>query len=176
MDSTLEALKKIDLSKVEIPRYIKAIRSQDDLDYAFQLQSALAKAEDIEIRVESPWVTVYTNDMSVVNLLSGLNEERVKYISIPPQGTVLEHNTVIMPKMPYDFRITLGKTIQNHSTFVEWAEKNAKVKLTKSSTKELHRNSSWGGTHFYVTGDNNLLMVKMHLGGSISKVERIIKA
>jgi hypothetical protein len=40
----------------------------------------------------------------------------------------------------------------------------------------LGKSRSWGGTHFYITGDNNLLMAKMHLAGAISKVERIIKA
>ena len=53
---------------------------------------------------------------------------------------------------------------------------NKKCKLTKSCTSALLRPRSWGGQHFYITGDNNLLMAKMHLGSSIAKVERIIKA
>jgi hypothetical protein len=70
----------------------------------------------------------------------------------------------------------LGKTTQEHSAFIQWAENNAKLKLTKTCKRELARDYSWGGTYFYVTGENNLLMTKMHLGGSINKVERIIKA
>lgn len=176
MVATLDGLKKIDINKLDANRYNKAIKTQEDLDYAFKLQKALSKADGIEIRVESPWISVYSNDKSFINALCKIDESKIKYVSVPPKGTSLEHNTVIMPKTPFEFRVTLGKTVQNHSTFVEWAEKNSKIKLTKSSIKELARPMSWGGTHFYVTGENNLLMVKMHLGGSISKVERIIKA
>jgi hypothetical protein len=68
----------------------------------------------------------------------------------------------------------MGATKQDYSSFVEWAENHPKVKLTKSCRRDLIRGKSWGGTHFYVTGDNNLLMTKMHLGGTISKVQRII--
>jgi capsular polysaccharide biosynthesis protein len=53
---------------------------------------------------------------------------------------------------------------------------NKKCKLTKSCIRELEKQRSWGGSHFYITGNNNLLLAKMHLGGSISKIERIIKA
>lgn len=81
-----------------------------------------------------------------------------------------------MPKINFDYKVTIGKTIQEHSAFIQWAEGNAKLKLTKSVKKELSKHRSWGGAYFYLTGDNNLLMAKMHLGGSINKVERIIKA
>jgi hypothetical protein len=151
------------------------ISNQDDLDYAFQLQKALSKMSDIYIRVESPWLSIYSNNLADISKLSKINVDQVKYISKPPDNTTLDAGTVVMPKMNYDFRITLGKTIQEHSTFVEWAESNKKLKLTKSCVKNLLKPRSWGGTHFYITGDNNLLMARMHLGGSISKVERIVK-
>ena len=151
------------------------ISNQDDLDYAFQLQKALSKMSDIDIRVESPWLSIYSNNLADISKLSKINVDQVKYISKPPDNTTLDAGTVVMPKMNYDFRITLGKTIQEHSTFVQWAESNKKLKLTKSCVKNLLKPRSWGGTHFYVTGDNNLLMARMHLGGSISKVERIVK-
>ena len=77
--------------------------------------------------------------------------------------------------MNYDFRITLGKTSHEHSAFIAWAESNSKVKLTKSCKLDLLKDRTWGGKHLYVTGDNNLLMVKMQLGDSIAKIERIIK-
>jgi hypothetical protein len=81
-----------------------------------------------------------------------------------------------MTKTNYDFKVTLGKTIKEYSAFIEWAETNKKLKLTKSCKSALNSNRSWGGTHFYVTGEKNLLLAKMHLGGSINKVERIVKS
>lgn len=184
MDSTLQSLKKIDLresvpskgSTTYYTSYRSGIKTQDDLDYAFKLQKQLKKLKDIDIRVETPHVSIYSNSKSDIDSLIKLSAEKVKYISIPPADSTLVEGTVIMPKMPYEYRVTLGKTTQNHDSFISWAENNAKLKLTKSCKRDLTKDRSWGGTYFYVTGDNNLLMTKMHLGGSINKVERIIKA
>jgi hypothetical protein len=80
-----------------------------------------------------------------------------------------------MPKMNYDYRVTLGKTTQEYQSFIEWAETSKKIKLTKSCKKDLQRLRTWGGTHFYISGENNLLLAKMHLSGAIAKIERIVK-
>jgi hypothetical protein len=174
-NGTLENLKRIDLSN-NANWYAKSIKTSEDLDYAFKLQSRLKKLTDIEVRVESPWVTIYTNTKSNIDDLVKIDKDKVKYISVPPNKTLLDENTIILPKVNYDYKVTLGKTTQEHSAFIQWAENNAKLKLTKTCKRELTRDGSWGGTYFYVTGENNLLMTKMHLGGSINKVERIIKA
>jgi len=176
MAATLEHLRQIDLTSNEkvFPNWRQSyIKTQDDLDYALQLQNILSKQTDIDVRVESPWITVYTNNKKHIDSIAKLNKDHVKYISAPT--TPLEQNTIIMPKMNYDYRITLGKTIQEHSAFVEWAETNPKLKITKSAKVDLLKPRSWGGKHFYITGENNLLMAKMHLGSSMAKIERIIK-
>ena len=174
MDATLEKLNKItDLTAQ--PRY-NGIRSTEELEYAFKLHKQLSKLKNIDVRVETPFITIYSNSESDLMLLAKIDSTKVKYLSKPLPSTTLESGTIVMPKMEYDYRVTLGKTSQEHSTFVQWAETNQKIKLTKSCIRDLLRNRSFGGTHFYVTGDNNMLMVKMHLGGSINKVERIIKA
>jgi hypothetical protein len=130
---------------------------------------------DIDIRIETPWISVYTSNKKNIDKLVNLDKDRVKYVCVPPANTTLSEDTIIMPKMDFDFRVTLGKTSNECTAFVSWAETNAKVKLTKSCIRDLSKMRSWGGTHFYVTGDNNLLMAKMHLGGCISKIERIAK-
>jgi hypothetical protein len=153
-----------------------SFKSVEDKDYALALYEVLSVLVDLNVRIENPWITVYTNNKSHLDDLTKLDKTRVKYICLPPVNVSLSSDTVIMPKMNYDFQVTLGKTTQEHSAFISWAASNQKLKLTKSCIAALTRNRSWGGTHFYVTGDNNLLMSKMHLGGSISKVSRIIKA
>jgi hypothetical protein len=151
-------------------------KSVEDKDYALSLYKVLSTLNDLTIRIETPWITVYTNNKSHLDDLVKLDNDRVKYVCLPPTNVSLSSDSVIMPKMNYDFQVTLGKTTQEHSAFIAWASSNQKLKLTKSCIAALTRNRSWGGTHFYVTGDNNLLMAKLHLGGSISKVSRIIKA
>jgi hypothetical protein len=174
MEETLKYLEQVDLSKTSTSSYRTTfIKTQDQLDYAFQLQNILSLMKAIDIRVESPWISIYTNNRKDIDKLIKLNPEKVKYFSEPNSNLVA--GTIVMPKMDYDYRITLGKTTQAHTAFIEWAEQSPKCKLTKSCIRELQKNRSWGGTHFYVSGDNNLLLVKMHLGGSISKLERIVK-
>jgi hypothetical protein len=178
MDDALEQLKKIDLSTnlSKVSWRTTYIKTQEDLDYAFALQNSLCQLKDIDIRIESPWVTIYSNNRTNIDELANLDTTKVKYICIPSDSSTLDVDTVIMPKMNYDYRVTLGKTTQPNPAFVSWAESNKNCKLTKSCIRDLGKPRSWGGTHFYITGKNNLLMAKMHLAGAISKVERIIKA
>lgn len=155
----------------------QSTRSSKYLDnylYAVDVLAALKKLTDFEIRVESPWISVYLNNMDDVDMLIAIDQDRVKYVSLPI--VPLTSGTIVMSKRDYDYRITLGKTRQNHESFVEWAEANSgKLKLTKSCKKDLLKDRSWGGSYFYITGENMVLMAKMHLGDSISKIERITK-
>ena len=179
MDEILRNLEKVKTKLADDPvdvyrnsRY--AIRSQPDLDYALQLHHQLTLLKNVDLRIETPWVTIYTNNKKDIDAIIQLDESKVKYVSMPPADSVLEVDTIILPKINFDYRITLGKTTQDYPTFIAWAEASSKLKLTKACKKDLLKPRSWGGSYFYITGENNLLMAKMHLGGCISKVERII--
>lgn len=151
------------------------IKTPAEYEYCKSLAKDLKKLKDFEIRIESPQVNIYTNNEKDIAFLEKKYTDSIKYISKPAVGAELEEDTIFMPKMDFDFKITLGATRQEYTAFVDWASVNAKVKLTKSCIRDLNKNRSWGGTHFYITGNNNLLLAKMHLGSSISKVQRIIK-
>ena len=175
IDNAVMELAKIDIRAPEHFSYWSSrIKSAEDLEYVRSLCSDLKKITDYDLRVEQPIINIYTNDIKSVKLFEKKYADTIKFISKPLSDGVLASDTIIMNKMNFDYRITMGSTKQEYSTFVSWAESNAKIKLTKSCKRDLHRNKSWGGTHFYVSGDNNLLMAKMHLGGTISKVQRII--
>jgi len=170
--ATLEVLQLIETA-ANIKR--TKFKSLDDVTYAVNIAKALAGMQDYEVRVEYPLLTIYATSQLCIDTLTNLDKSKVKYISIPPKDTSLVEGTVIMPKIDFDFKVTLGRTKQNNSTFIAWADNNAKVKLTNSARRDLHKNTSWGGTHFYASGDNTLLMIRMMLGGSINKVENIVK-
>jgi hypothetical protein len=175
LEQAFDHLTKVDLESTASKWRTSHIKTQGDLDYAFKLHNVLSTMTDFDVRVESPWISIYGNNKKQIDKITRIDNDRVKYICVPPANVILDSNTIIMPKMNFEYRVTLGKTNQEHGAFIQWAETNKKLKLTKSCKKELSKPLSWGGTHFYITGDNNLLMTKMHLGGSISKVERIIK-
>jgi len=180
LDSILENLQQVvkDFGEDDKYSYFKnrnIIRTKSDLDYALKLHHELSQISDFNLRIESPWVNVYTNSKAAVDALCKIDESKVKYISEPSADSTLDVDTIILPKINFDYRVTIGRTSQDCTAFVDWAGSNNKLKLTKSCAKALSKSRSWGGSYFYITGDNNLLMAKMHLGGCISKVERIIK-
>jgi hypothetical protein len=174
-DNALKELDKLDHFPKHHSHWANRIKTAEDLEYSKALCTDLKKLQNFDLRIENPAVNIYTNNLKDVNLLTKKYGDNIKYISKPADGNVLTRDTVVMTKMDYEFRVTMGATKQEYSTFIDWAETNAKIKLTKSCKRDLARSRSWGGTHFYVTGENNLLMVKMHLGSTLSKVERIIK-
>lgn len=150
------------------------IKDQSDLLYIEKLVKILNKFEDFNIRVETPFVSVYTNSADDIDKLCALDSERVKYISKPPsQG--LSKNIVVMDRTGWDFKITLGPTRQNYINFVEWAE-NGKdlVKLTGSAKRALMRDNHWGGSHFYAKNDKALTMTRVFLGDTISRIDQIV--
>ena len=175
LEAVDKKLKQVVVDSNLVTRSNSKIRTQEELDYAQQLHTQLLKLKDYHIRVETPWISIYTNNLQDIDAIANISNDAVKYISEPTVDSGLEERTVVLPKINHDYRVTLGATKQEHSTFVSWAENTAKLKLTKSCKKDLLRDRSWGGTYFYVSGDKNLLVSKMHLGGCISKIERIIK-
>ena len=177
MAVTLRLLKEVNLQSNSTTLFYKSkINTQEDLDYGFALQALLSKMDDYRLRVENPWISIYTNSKKDVNRLVKLNPDRIKYVSNPPESGNLISGTVILPKINFEYKVTLGKTTHENSAFIEWAQGNNKVKLTKSCIKELTREYSWGGAYFYISGEKNLLVAKMHLGGSINKIERVVKS
>jgi hypothetical protein len=180
LDTVLESLLQVKKDFGEDDKFLfvrnrNVIRTKEDLDYALKLRYELSLLTNFDLRIESPWVNVYTNSKTDVNALINIDKSKVKYISEPPVDSSLEVNTIILPKINFEYKVTVGRTSQDCTAFVMWANTNSKLKLTKSCKTALSKPRSWGGSYFYITGDNNLLMAKMHLGGCISKVERIIK-
>ncbi|MEY4334739.1 MAG: hypothetical protein RLZZ196_3489 [Bacteroidota bacterium] len=175
MDKTLEYLSSAKIGDSRSHHRTSFFKSQEDLNYAHKLRNLMAKFEGYDIRVESPWLSFYTNEKADIDKIVNLDSSKIKYISVPPKNTQLEKGTIILPKIPFDYRITLSATAQEYTAFLDWAEASDKVRLTKSTKTALQRSRSWGGTFFYIKGDNMLLLAKMHLGGVIARIDRIIK-
>ncbi len=144
--------------------------------YNDRLMTFLNSLQDYEIRVESPYVSVYSNTKKDIDFIASIDSSNVKYTCEPSKNSNLTQGVVILPKINFEFKVTLGSTNQSYDAFVQWAENNPKVKLTKSCKIDLCRKGSWGGVYFYITGDKNLLMARMHLGGVINRVDKILKA
>lgn len=151
----------------------------DDIQYVTKLIVTLMPMQDYLIRVESPYINFYTNNSNDIEKLAKINSECVKYVCLPQPGseTLLDDKKVLVKNLDYSYRVTMGRTRQNHSNFVNWCVgKEDRVRLTKSASKYLNKDSGWGGYYFYVKDDKTLTMVKMFLGEGINLVESVVKA
>ena len=152
--------------------------SQDEKNHASKLSSALKKCKDFEIRVENPYISFYTNVDKDIEALSKIDSERVKYVSMPATGTetALTEGKVIVKNIDFDYKVTMGRTRQEFTSFVEWCEGKDKIRMPKRAKKDLCRKSCWGGSHFYVKDEKMLLMVKVFIGSYIHSVESVVKS
>ena len=166
------------VKKARLPYMVGAVqfRTYEDIDYVVKIHKMLNSMTDYELRVETPFVSVYTNNSQDIDNLCTIDLKRVKYISTPPAGGISK-NTVIMEREGWDYKITLGRTRQSYANFVEWAE-NGKdlVKLTGGSKKALLRDGHWGGSHFYIKNEKALIMAKVFLSEGISRVDQVVNA
>lgn len=167
------------ISKLQDPAFVASkislrVKNKGDIEYSIKVLAHLKKMGGYETRIESPLLTIYSNNEQDIDKLSKIDREHVKYICKPPKAGIVE-GVIIMPKIDYEFRVTIGRSKQSRTDFIEWADKTGKVKLTKSCRRDLEKDTSWGGTHFYISGDKNLLIARMMLGSVINKVEKIVK-
>ena len=158
------------------PPWIASLSKQERL-YVSKLHKILKSSDDYEIRVENPLLSLYTNTKSLVETLANLDVDSVKYVSYPKPGSeeLLENSYVITKRLDFDYKITMGRTRQNFTSFVDWCNGKEKVRLTKRAIKDLSKDHSWGGYYFYVKDDKTLTVVKIFLGSHIQSVEKVTK-
>lgn len=147
-------------------------------NYVLKLYLELKKSPEYILRVESPLISVYTNKLNIVEKLAKISHENVKYVSAPLAGseTLLEEKKVIVKRLDYAFKVTMGRSRQNYANFLTWCEGKDKVRLPKRARSQLAKDHSWGGYYFYVKDEKCLTMVKMFVGGDIQAVESVVKS
>jgi hypothetical protein len=130
--------------------------------------------EDFATRFEQPRLHIYTNNYADIEALQDLMpKEFLVSIGLPPKN--LHEGMVYMPEMPYEFRVTLGSVTKVNTEFVQWAEGNKNIKLQPRTKSNLESPGIYNaGTQLYVTGERNLLFVRIHLGNVNLTVDRIL--
>lgn len=146
-----------------------------DLQVGKKLYTILENSEDIVCRVEHPFLSLYTNSEKEVKQLINVDLDNIKYVSIPDANSekqLLDGN-LIVKRLDYQYRVVMGSCNQNQSSFVEWSTNNPKIRLPNRAKKDLSKNWSRGGSHFYVKDSKSLTIVKMFLGSFITKIEAV---
>lgn len=163
--------------KGTVPSWAK-VKIPDDITFTEQIVKLLAGFNnDYDLRIEQPFINFYTNNSAHIEQLANIDSLRVKYVSMPNKNNPeLVAKSVIVKKLDFDYKIFMGRTRKNYADFVQWADGNKKVKLTPTVKKHLLKDRSWGGSYFYVKGEQTLTLVKLFLGSDIAKIDNVIKA
>lgn len=125
-------------------------------------------------RVEYPILSIYSNDELLIEQLVNVDCTNVKYICQPLAGSTLHTNTIILKRVPFKFKVTIGRTFQSYDSFLKWCEQSEKIRITKATIRNLAKANSFAGGFFYVKDDAALMMVKIFFGNCITKVETIV--
>jgi hypothetical protein len=175
LDYAQEMLDDWNTGNLQKNQWLK-IKSHSDYQYCLSLLKILKKATDFHLRIEHPLLSFYSNDYSVVIAIANLDVTKTKYIAEPPVNINITQGEIILKRIDYDFKVTIGATRQNFANFVQWSENSKKVKMTKGCKKELRKDRSWGGSYFYVKDEQTLLLVKMFIGSEMARIDKVIKA
>jgi hypothetical protein len=151
--------------------------SPSDKTHAKKLAEILKNLEDWGVRVETPFVSLYLNNDKDLETVVKHCKNRVKYVEIPDPDNEnkLAKGTILVKNLDFDFKVSLGSSVQCHLNFVQWCENNPKIRMPKRAKRDLSRNSNPGGGFFYVKDEKVLTMVKMFLGRTITKVETVVQ-
>jgi len=175
LDYAQEMLDDWNTGNLQKNQWLK-IKSHSDYQYCLSLLKILKKATDFHLRIEHPLLSFYSNDYSVVIAIANLDVTKTKYIAEPPVNINITQGEIILKRIDYDFKVTIGATRQNFANFVQWSENSKKVKMTKGCKKELRKDRSWGGSYFYVKDEQTLLLVRMFIGSEMARIDKVIKA
>jgi hypothetical protein len=160
--------------------YYSRTATAEDKDHARKLAIELSAIQDNnwQTRVESPFVSVYVNTEKDLETVVKNCKERIKYVEIPDPNSEnkLAEGIVLVKNLDFNYKVTVGSSTQCHLNFVQWCENNAKIRLPKRAQHDLSRDRNYGGGFFYVKDEKTLMMVKMFLGRTITKVETVVRA
>lgn len=146
-----------------------------DLYYAQKVYSSLCQNPNHRLRVEGTTVAIYSEEKDWLEALKYNVGPTVEEWWEP--ATLLQPNTIIMSEAMkgWEYRITFKDKLPEE--FKKWALNNLdKIKIGPilRETLEESRHSYVQGLYFYVKSEKMLSMVSLILGGSISRIDKIV--
>lgn len=143
-----------------------------DFEHVKKVINHLKKIENYSLRVEHPWLSIYSNSRQDLLALANIDKAYIKYFYEP--SVDLMPNQIVMHDMPYHFKVTVGIGNNNLSSFIDWAKDNENFRIPRWSREQLSRDRRYVQSYFYAKDQSNLLLAKIHLGSSIHKIETIV--
>jgi hypothetical protein len=154
-------------------QYWASHMSTDDIDLAENILKLLTPMSDYVVRVESPIISIYTNNLEDIKKITDHLTDFVKYVSLSENE--LEKGVIYLKKIDFDYKVTLGHIQTPQVPLVRWCDDNSKIRMPRTCKEQLVRGWGCKQRYFYVKDDRSLIMVKMFLGSNIQRIERVVK-
>ena len=147
---------------VEIRTYRDAIR----------LYNIFNNDVDFKLRIESSCIQIYSNNLEWLKKIKECSLNPLEFWT-PKEGIDLSEKTIVLKrKMPYEFRVTLGK--QTDPNLAKWIKNNPdKARATDNLLDQLENNGYTKGLYFYVKNEKILDLVSLFVSNP-QRIDRII--
>ena len=156
-------------------RYSRPI-TIDEFQDTLNLYNSLTSQDynSYSLRVEQMNLNWYSNDEGQLDQLIYRFKKRIVSISKPTesQKNLLEPNIILKPSK-YEFKVTVGATVDPNVAY--WFEKNSdKVKIGSTFLECIKQGQYVKGFYFYVKNEKVLNLVKIVLGGEITRIDKFV--
>ena len=144
---------------------------------AYTFYSALEKNVDkCMVRVENFTLDLYSNDnewledlgqkIDAVSITEPADDESLNFL-LENKNTVIQNTEVIWP-----YKAILGKTVDPN--FATYCKNNANIKIGKRALECIQKRHNTEGYYFFTKNEKHLMLAKIALGGSISKIIKYV--
>ena len=143
---------------------------------ALYSEFSLQKQNSYKLRIEQPYIVVYSNDLYWIEHLEK-NVDFVTEVWKPKDSTsinLLEPNIIINEgPITFEYKVTVGNDVD--PSFARWAKNNYdKVKVGKKFLNLVETSSYVNGMYFYARDAKILQFINIIIGGAIRRVDKII--
>jgi hypothetical protein len=150
-----------------------SVISYDHLKEIQALYTALTYNADYKLRVEINDVCIFSHESEWLRTLADNLESVTQWWE--PAGNNLQPNTILMKNMhDWQYKITLNNHVPD--TFAPWVENNLeKIRIGNKLLANIREGDTYlNGYHFYVKNDRYLSLVRLVLGKSLRRIDKVI--
>jgi len=127
------------------------------------------------LRVEQSTINWYSNDTIQMDQLVRRFSDRITAISKPnpDQEAILQPN-IIIKDSEYEYKVTVGATVDPNVAY--WFEQNSdKIKIGRTFLECIKQGQYVKGFYFYAKNEKVLNLVKIALGGEITRIDKFVR-
>tara|TARA_Y200000002_G_scaffold380517_1_gene392178 strand:- start:2029 stop:2700 length:672 start_codon:yes stop_codon:yes gene_type:complete len=140
------------------------------------LLTELEKQTDFKLRIESPRLSIYSNDKKWLEYLMTKPLNFTEFYS-PNKANIsllAKNNIIVKDKnFGYSYKITLKDKVD--SNFYKWLSNNDdKVKIGDTCLESIKNGNYVRGFYFYIRDDKVLSLIHLMISGGIARIDNLV--